>query len=109
MIVISGLNKIITSSYLGIDPESFLLNVYISFISSVVFVYVGAAVAPMKQYLISIFLSLLLATVIGMSYILNFTTHTNPQLSQLIYSAFSLVGVGAAVYAIHEDIMKKNK
>jgi hypothetical protein len=48
-----------------------------------------------------------MAMVIGMSFIANLTTHTNPQLSQLVYSAFSLAGVGATVYAIHADIMKR--
>jgi hypothetical protein len=107
MIIISGVNKIITSSYLGIDPESFLLNVYVSCISSAVFVYVGAIVAPKKQFLISILLSLLVATVAGMSLILNITTQTYPQPAQIIYTAFSLVGVSVTVYAIHEEIIKR--
>lgn len=107
MMIVSGLNKLITSNYLGIDPESFWINAYISYLSSAIFIYVGAVGAPKKQFIVSIVLSMLFSVIIGISIVSNFTTHTNSMLEQLIYSILSLAGVGSVLYAIHKELVGK--
>ena len=97
-----------TSNYLGINPNSIVINTYGSFISSAVFVYVGTIVAPRKQFIVSIFLALILTLIVGASTALNMTTGTNGQLAQLIYTILSVIGAGSVVYAVHQAITENH-
>lgn len=92
-----------TPIFIGANIFNFILDLMGDFILGGGFVYIGAFVAPAKQFLISIILLTLLSIVLFFSFILNLSTLSTTPLIMLIHVITGISTGIYIVYTIHED------
>lgn len=100
-LVIQGIGRIMTASFLGIESNAFIIEVYSDLVMGGGVVLIGALVAPKKQFLIGVILLVLMAILVAGPFLTpGAVAHWGA--TSLIHVLIS-VGAGiAAIYQLHE-------
>lgn len=99
--LVSTLYIISTTWFLGIGPNAFFINLVRGVFTGAGFVFVGAAVAPRYQKIVSLILLVLMGMMTGLSLLSIFMGQTT--LNEALEFFVTLVAAGYATYAIFQE------
>lgn len=109
MLVVSLINRGTMSSYFGINPKGFIVNLFVAYTSSLVFVLAGVIMAPKKQFLISLILATVLTIFVGFGIFASFFFEEYSFFEYLAYGLVTLAGAISVPYGIYNYIAEEKK
>ncbi len=95
------------SNVLGIEHATFFTDLIKSAVFSLGFVYFGAYMAPRYQFIVSIFLLIIFAMVLGISVLLSFSEYSSVSpFKTIIHVIVSLIVGGCTAFNIKSETEK---